>query len=104
MAMFFGTDVGHFEQGTIPPGKPDLSQYNQLEPLLELHQRSKLKVEESIINCPPDAWDEVVESPLGNMTRRNAMGILLCHTGYHAGQIGMTLKYSTNAGNVEEGM
>jgi len=47
----------------------------------------------------PDAdWDTVIETKeFGKKTKADALGRIVTYTGYHAGQIGMVVKYGGGA-------
>ncbi|MCK9912864.1 DinB family protein, partial [Microbacteriaceae bacterium K1510] len=52
----------------------------------------------SLEALPEEKWDVPVEAPIGTLSPREALGRLIFHTGYHAGQIGLIRKYGGVSG------
>lgn len=88
----FGLDIrGSVE--TLGVGK-DKGQYTHLGQLLEYLQQSKLYLEEAINNVAADKWhEEITTKEFGTRTKAAALGRITSHTAYHAGQIGIIVKY-----------
>ncbi len=88
----FGLDIkGTVE--TLGVGK-DKSQYTNLEELLEYLANSHTYLEQAINNVLPDEWnEEITTKEFGTRTKAQAIGRITSHTAYHAGQIGIILKY-----------
>ncbi|USG64839.1 DinB family protein [Brevibacillus ruminantium] len=92
--MFFGRPLPeHVTLHTIGPVK-DEGQFTDLATLLSFHQESYAYLLEALRQLPSDAWDNLCEAPIGTLTPRQALGRLIYHTGYHAGQIGLIRKYA----------
>ncbi|MBP9689185.1 MAG: DinB family protein [Bacteroidia bacterium] len=88
----FGLDIkGTVE--TLGVGK-DKSQYTNLEELLAYLANSYTYLEQAINNVLPDEWnEEITTKEFGTRTKAQAIGRITSHTAYHAGQIGIILKY-----------
>ncbi len=77
---------------TVGPVK-DQGIYTDLADLHAFRGRSHAYLLEALESLPADKWDIPVETRIGTMTPREALGRLTYHTGYHAGQIGLIRKY-----------
>ena len=90
----FGLDIkGSIE--TLGVGK-DKGQYNNLEALLDYLKESKVNLEQAINQVLPDGWqEEITTKEFGTRTKAQAIGRITSHTAYHAGQIGIILKYGS---------
>jgi len=88
----FGLDIiGSIE--TIGVGK-DKGQYNNLEEILDYLKESKGNLEQAINQVLPDGWqEEITTKEFGTRTKAQALGRITSHTAYHAGQIGIIVKY-----------
>ncbi|MBP9187088.1 MAG: DinB family protein [Bacteroidia bacterium] len=88
----FGLDIkGTVE--TLGVGK-DKSQYTNLQELLAYLANSHTYLEQAINNVLPDEWnEEITTKEFGTRTKAQAIGRITSHTAYHAGQIGIILKY-----------
>lgn len=93
-SMFFGQPVPDgVSLATIGPVKDD-GQYTNLDSLLSFQEASHAYLLEALHALSEEKWDVPVEAPIGVMTPREALGRLIYHTGYHAGQIGLIRKYA----------
>ena len=80
---------------TLGVGK-DKGQYNNLEALLDYLKESKVNLEQAINQVLPDGWqEEITTKEFGTRTKAQAIGRITSHTAYHAGQIGIILKYGS---------
>ena len=88
----FGLDIkGSIE--TIGVGK-DQGQYTNLQELLDYLEESKVNLEQAINKVLPEGWqEEITTKEFGTRTKAQTMGRITSHTAYHAGQIGIILKY-----------
>lgn len=88
----FGLNIkGSIE--TLGVGK-DKGQYTNLQELLEYLDESKVYLEHAISNVQPEEWnEEITTKEFGTRTKAQAVGRITSHTAYHAGQIGIILKY-----------
>lgn len=88
----FGLDIRSSIE-TLGVGK-DKSQYTNLTELLAYLEESKGFLEQAINNVKPDEWpQEVTTKEFGTRTKAAALGRITSHTAYHAGQIGIIVKY-----------
>jgi uncharacterized damage-inducible protein DinB len=88
----FGLDIkGSIE--TIGVGK-DKGQFTNLQELLDYLEESKVNLEQAINKVLPDGWqEEITTKEFGTRTKAQAIGRITSHTAYHAGQIGIIVKY-----------
>ena len=88
----FGLDIkGSIE--TIGIGK-DKGQNTNLQELLDYLEESKVNLEQAINKVLPDGWqEEITTKEFGTRTKAQAIGRITSHTAYHAGQIGIIVKY-----------
>ncbi|MGM0745508.1 DinB family protein [Rhodohalobacter sp.] len=77
---------------TIGSIAKDRGQFKELEPLLELIERAEEELGSAIQEI--EEWDdEVTTAEFGTVTRAEALGRIMTHTAYHAGQISLAKKY-----------
>lgn len=78
---------------TVAKGR-DTGEWTDLA-VLKTYVRESAEVLERAIAAQSDAdWDMVIETKeFGRKTKAEALGRISTHTAYHAGQIGMVLKY-----------
>lgn len=90
----FGLDIkGSIETLGV---EKDKGQYNNLEALLDYLEVSKVNLEQAINQVLPDGWqEEITTKEFGTRTKAQAIGRITSHTAYHAGQIGIILKYGS---------
>jgi len=76
--------------------KQDTGEWTNLEEILELLERSRKELQ-SIINQQTDEdWQTKIETTeFGIKTKAEALGRIVSHTAYHAGQIGIINKYGS---------
>lgn len=88
----FGLDIkGSIE--TIGVSK-DKGQFTNLQELLDYLEESKVNLEKAINKVIPDGWqEEITTKEFGTRTKAQAIGRITSHTAYHAGQIGIIVKY-----------
>lgn len=88
----FGLDIRASIE-TLGVGK-DKSQYTNLDELIAYLEESKGFLEQAINLVLPDDWaQEVTTKEFGTRTKAAALGRITSHTAYHAGQIGIIVKY-----------
>jgi uncharacterized damage-inducible protein DinB len=91
--MFFGVPVPeNVTLATIGNVKDDGS-FTDLASLQAFMEAAYAHLLDAIKALPEEKLDFPVEAPIGRMTPREALGRLIFHTGYHAGQIGLIRKY-----------
>lgn len=71
----------------------DEGNFTDLAALLAFRDESFAHLLESLAALPKEAWDVPCEAPIATITPRQALGRLIYHNGYHAGQIGLIRKY-----------
>lgn len=77
---------------TIGSIAKDRGQFKELKPLLELIERAEKELGAAIQQI--EEWDgEVTTAEFGTVTRAEALGRIMTHTAYHAGQIALAKKY-----------
>lgn len=77
---------------TIGSIAKDRGQFNEPEPLLELIERAGVELGAAIQEI--EDWDgEVTTAEFGTVTRAEALGRIITHTAYHAGQVALAKKY-----------
>lgn len=87
----FGRDLKVKAQTIGSIGK-DRGQFNELEPLMELIQRAEKELGTAIETV--DEWGtSVTTAEFGTVTKAEALGRILSHTAYHAGQVALAVKY-----------
>lgn len=96
-SMFFGRpvpdDVELFTIGNVR----DEGGCTDLASLHSFREASFAHLRESLAALPEEAWDVPCTAPIATLTPRQALGRLIYHNGYHAGQIGLIRKYGGNA-------
>jgi len=90
----FGLDIKASIE-TLGVGK-DKGQYTNLKQLLDYTEESKVFLEQAISDVQPNEWNkEITTKEFGTRTKAQALGRITSHTAYHAGQIGIILKYGS---------
>lgn len=88
----FGMDIKASIE-TLGVGK-DKGQYTNASELVSYLNESHIYLEQAIHQLLPDEWDqEITTKEFGTRTKAQALGRITSHTAYHAGQIGIILKY-----------
>ncbi|MFN6114393.1 MAG: DinB family protein [Flavobacteriales bacterium] len=92
--VFGLTDV-QVHASTVAKGR-DTGEWTDLNALKVYVQESADTLRRAIEATPDTDWDMVIETKeFGKKTKAEALGRIVTHTAYHAGQIGMVLKYGT---------
>ena len=87
----YGRDLNVKAQ-TIGSIAKDRGQFDELEPLLELIEKAGKELGAAIQEI--DDWEgDVTTAEFGTVSRSEALGRITTHTAYHAGQIGLAVKY-----------
>lgn len=74
----------------------DTGEWTDLESLLSILHRSRERLKTIISQQRNSDWDEeVITKEFGTKTKAQALGRITSHTAYHAGQIGIVLKYAS---------
>lgn len=93
----FGQDEVRVHAKTVI-AKRDTGEWANLPELLDYQQYAADCLQKAIEAQPDEAWGETVTTQeFGTKTKAAAMGRITSHTAYHAGQLGMVLKYGTHA-------
>lgn len=74
--------------------KLDSGEWTNLEELI-IYQRRAFEVLKAIIEKQTDtAWEQTITTnEFGTKTKAQALGRIISHTAYHAGQLALTIKY-----------
>jgi uncharacterized damage-inducible protein DinB len=74
----------------------DTGEWTNLKELL-IYQQEAFEQLKAIIEKQTDAdWEQVITTKeFGTKTKAESIGRVISHTAYHAGQLGLTLKYGT---------
>lgn len=90
--VFGGSDV-QVHAKTVIAGK-DTGEWTHLQELID-YQKHSYDVLKSIILMQKDEdWEQViVTKEFGSKTKAEALGRIISHTAYHAGQLALVLKY-----------
>ncbi|MED4752671.1 DinB family protein [Brevibacillus choshinensis] len=95
-SMFFGRPIPESVELTTIGKVKDEGIYTDLASLHTFREASFAYLLESLAALPEEAWDIPCEAPIATITPRQALGRLIYHNGYHAGQIGLIRKYGGN--------
>jgi uncharacterized damage-inducible protein DinB len=72
----------------------DSGEWTNLSELLLYTQKSFETLKSAILQQKEDEWDNlVITKEFGSKTKAEALGRIITHTAYHAGQLAMILKY-----------
>ncbi|WP_209332708.1 DinB family protein [Lunatimonas salinarum] len=89
----FGNMDVKVDAQTLKAGK-DTGEWIDLEALLALMEEAGMQLEKAIEG--QDDWDTVIETKeFGKKTKAEALGRIITHTAYHAGQLAIMVKYGT---------
>lgn len=87
----FGKEIEVRAQ-TIGSIASDHGQFNERDPLMELIKRAGNELQ-STIEAVEEWIAEVTTSEFGTVTKAEVLALIMTHTAYHAGQIGLARKY-----------
>jgi len=72
----------------------DSGQWIHLEDLLDISKEAKDRLSEAILSQNETTWTDTISTKeFGEKTKAAALGRIISHTAYHAGQIGIIQKY-----------
>lgn len=72
----------------------DTGEWTNLKELFDYQQEAYNQLRSALEMQPAEAWSEPVETKeFGVKTKAQALGRIISHTAYHAGQLALTLKY-----------
>lgn len=90
----FGIEV-QFLPRTLGPNITDTGLFTNLNELLAFDDKAVEVVTKTIRGQEDSDWEDIVDSPIfSKITKAEAIARIISHTGYHAGQIGLILKYA----------
>ncbi len=76
----------------------DTGEWTNLTELINYQQESAEQLKKVIEAQDEDDWNEsITTKEFGTKTKAEALGRIISHTAYHAGQLGLTLKYGTGS-------
>ncbi len=91
----FGLDI-KVMMHTVGKGIHDTGKDKNLVESLDFLEEGRKVMEEAIQKYSDSDWSKTVTTPeFGTVTLAEAASRIISHTGYHAGQIGLTLKYAS---------
>lgn len=90
----FGLDI-RVMASTIGKGIHDTGKYTNLQTELDGLSEAASVLEQAILNQTDTDWsNNVTTAEFGTVTKAEALSRIISHTAYHAGQIGLILKYA----------
>jgi len=89
----FGNTAVQVSAKTVIAGH-DTGEWTDLESLLAYVEESFTILHETLVSQPDSVWSEVITTKeFGTKTKAEALGRIVSHTAYHAGQIAIIHKY-----------
>jgi hypothetical protein len=74
--------------------KKDSGEWINMPEITAFLEDSKNRIFEAIMNQDDNSWNDLITTnEFGTKSKMEAFGRIISHTAYHAGQIGMILKY-----------
>jgi uncharacterized damage-inducible protein DinB len=74
----------------------DTGEWINLVELLSYQQEAHDRLKAIIENQTEEDWDQMITTKeFGTKTKAESIGRIISHTAYHAGQLGLTLKYGS---------
>ena len=90
----FGLDI-KVNMQTVGKTIHDTGKFTNLESELKLLTQSAGALEKAILSHQDEDWSSnVTTAEFGTVTKAEALSRIISHTAYHAGQIGLILKYA----------
>lgn len=90
----FGLDI-RVMASTIGKGIHDTGKFTNLQAELDGLNESASVLEQAILKQADADWQgNVTTAEFGTVTKAEALSRIISHTAYHAGQIGLILKYA----------
>lgn len=91
----FGLDI-RVTMSTVGKTIHDTGKFTNLNAELELLNESVAVLEQAILKQSDADWQgNVTTAEFGTVTKAEALSRIISHTAYHAGQIGLILKYAS---------
>ncbi len=89
----FGNSSVQVSAKTVITGH-DTGEWTDLESLLAYVEESFSMLHDTLVSQPDSVWSEVITTKeFGTKTKAEALGRIVSHTAYHAGQIAIIHKY-----------
>lgn len=89
----FGLENVHITAKTVIDQK-DSGEWANLDNLLEFDRYAFATLEMAILKQSDDDWEQTISTKeFGTKTKAEALGRIISHTAYHAGQLAVVLKY-----------
>ncbi len=89
----FGVDDLHFTARTVIDQK-DTGEWTNPEDLLSFEKYAFVQLELAILQQTDEDWEQLITTPqFGTRSKAEALGRIISHTAYHAGQLALVLKY-----------
>lgn len=93
--VFGATDVKVQAKTVI--AQRDTGEWTNLQELLAYQEEASAKLKAILEKQTDEDWSRtVVTKEFGTKTKAEAIGRIISHTAYHAGQLGLTLKYGVS--------
>lgn len=74
----------------------DTGEWVHLEEILAILERSRETLKKILLQQKDSDWSNTIETTeFGTRTKAQALGRITSHTAYHAGQLGIIIKYGT---------
>lgn len=91
----FGNAAVRVVAKTVIEGK-DSGIWTDLEAIKQLLDHAEVTLGATILEQDPRQWDTTITSKeFGTKTKAEALGRIVSHSAYHAGQIALAIKYGT---------
>lgn len=91
----FGLDT-KVSISTVGKTVRDTGKFTDLPAALELLEAAAVMLEKAIMSQGNSDWqDQITTAEFGTVTKAEALARIISHTAYHAGQVGVILKYGT---------
>lgn len=91
--VFGATEINVHAKTVI--AKNDTGEWTNLTELLEYQQFAYVNLKAIIAKQIEDDWQQsITTKEFGTKTKAEAIGRIISHTAYHAGQLSLTLKYA----------
>ncbi|USQ03575.1 DinB family protein [Aquirufa antheringensis] len=92
----FGNSSVQVSAKTVISGH-DTGEWTDLESLLAYVEESFSILHDTLVSQPDSVWSEVITTKeFGTKTKAEALGRIVSHTAYHAGQIAIIHKYGNS--------
>lgn len=89
----FGLDI-KVTLHTVGKGVHDTGKFTDLKNELDFLNEAAAVMEKAILKHKEDEWQHNISTPeFGTLTKAEALARIISHTSYHAGQVGLILKY-----------